>query len=489
MWRPPDFVKHPPLATDWPTRAEAARARWFQPLRRGRLALATRTWVPAMVPWRATEDGEVTTDVLDWYERFAAGEPGGLVVEATGVRDIPSGPLLRAGHDRYIAGLRRLVDRVRAASGGRTRLFVQLIDFLPIRRRPARERFLGSFLAITPAHREALGTPEASDADVRHQLTALSDEALATILAPREWEALQFGQRDRVTDLEKAEIRDLPRVLPEIFAAAAARAERAGFDGVELHYAHAYTMAAFLSATNTRDDGYGGSRDRRVRLPLEVFEAVRARVSPRFVVGCRMLSDEIIDGGTRLDDSVAFATAFARAGMDFISLSRGGKFEDAKQPAVGDAAYPYTGQSGWECMPTVFADPQGPYGRNVPHAAAIRAAVQRAGCDTPIVAIGGITTFAQAEAALQSGAADIVGAARQTLADPDWFLKIARGLGGTVRRCALTNYCEALDQRHRQVTCKLWDRLDLHAPGVRLSHDGHRRLVPPATEWPADVTR
>jgi len=67
-----------------------------------------------MVPWRATDDGLVTCDVLDWYERFARGRPGAIVVEATGIRDVPSGPLLRIGHDRFLPGLRRLVDAAHA---------------------------------------------------------------------------------------------------------------------------------------------------------------------------------------------------------------------------------------------------------------------------------------------------------------------------------------------------------------------------------------
>ena len=66
------------------------------------MTLESRTWVPAMVPWRATEEGFVTQNILDWYGRFAEGRPGAIVVEATGVRDIPSGPLLRIGHDRFI---------------------------------------------------------------------------------------------------------------------------------------------------------------------------------------------------------------------------------------------------------------------------------------------------------------------------------------------------------------------------------------------------
>jgi dimethylglycine catabolism A len=485
MWRPVGFVKHPLPPARWPTRDEAARARWFTPLAVGRLALETRTWVPAMVPWRATDDGVVTEAVVEWYARFAGGRPGALVVEATGVRDVPSGPLLRAGHDRFLPGLRRIVDAVREASGGRTRLFVQLIDFLPIRRRPPRDLYLGRYLAIGDHHRHALGLAEATDDEVRARLLTLSDDALGGVLSAREREALEFGYRERVTDVDKPLVRDLPRLLPDIFADAASRIEGAGFDGVELHYAHAYTMAGFLSATNTRTDGYGGSIDERVRLPLEVFERVRARVSARFVVGCRFLTDEVIAGGSRVDDAAAFGRAFASAGFDFLSLSRGGKFEDAHQPAVGEAAYPYTGESGWECMPTIFGDARGPFGRNVADAARVRATVRAAGHETPIVVTGGIHAFDQAEAILANGAADIVGAARQSLADPDWFRKVQLGRGGEVRRCAFTNYCEALDQRHRQVTCKLWDRSDLDEPGLRRSSDGHRRLTAPRTAWAA----
>jgi len=92
----------------------------FQPIAIGPRTAATRTWIPAMVPWRATEDGFVTPDVIDWYRRFAEGRPGVLVVEATGIRDVPSGPLLRIGHDRFVDGLARLVDAVHQASRGET---------------------------------------------------------------------------------------------------------------------------------------------------------------------------------------------------------------------------------------------------------------------------------------------------------------------------------------------------------------------------------
>ncbi|MGH6884778.1 MAG: NADH:flavin oxidoreductase, partial [Geminicoccales bacterium] len=460
MQPPPERIKHVPQPPRWPDAREAGASRLFSPLHEGRLALADRTWVPAMVPWRATDEGLVTSDVLAWYERFAEGQPGAIVVEATGVRDIPSGPLLRVGDDRFVPGLAQLVETVKRASGGRTKLFIQIIDFLAIRRRPLPETFFRRYLQITDAHRQAVGV-HGDDEQVRQRLMQLPEDRVRDALAPRELEALQFGLRERVTDMDQPHIRELPRTLPSIFAAAARRAEAAGFDGVELHYAHAYTMASFLSARNTREDGYGGSRVGRVKLPVEVFEAVRAAVSDRFIVGCRYLSDECIDLGSGVDDAVFFGVAFAKAGMDFVSLSRGGKFEDAKQPRVGWAAYPYTGRSGWECMPTVLADKAGPFGRNVEPAKRIRQAIRAVGLNTPVVVSGGIRGFDQAEAILESGGADVIGAARQSLADPDWFLKVRLGRGAMVRQCCFTNYCEGLDQMHKQVTCKLWDRVEL----------------------------
>ena len=99
--------------------------------------------------------------------------------------------------------------------------------------------------------------------------------------------------------------------------------------------------------------------------------------------------------------------------------------------------------------------------------------------ETPIVTSGGIGSFEQAEDALERGEADIVAAARQTLADPDWFRKVLLGRGEEVRRCEFTNYCEALDQKHKQVTCKLWDRRELDEPGLRIDTSGKRRLTAP----------
>jgi tRNA-dihydrouridine synthase len=158
-------------------------------------------------------------------------------------------------------------------------------------------------------------------------------------------------------------------------------------------------------------------------------------------------------------------------------------------------------------MPTVRSDKRGPFGRNRAAVRAVREAVRAAGCSTPVVLSGGISTYEQAEELLQSGVADIIASARQSLADPDWFRKLRLGLGQEVRRCVFTNYCEGLDQVHKQVTCKLWDHVGLPrasaaaepapsaARGQRgrsstlpdggdtpLTADGSRRLVAPPWE-------
>ena len=485
MWKPPERIKFFPSPGRSPSRQEAQAARLFSPIQLGPLALRHRTWVPAMVPWRSNEAGEVTEDVIQWYARFAQGQPGAIVIEATGIRDVPSGPLLRIGDDRYIDGLRRLTRAVHEASGGQTRLLIQIIDFLRIRRRPDPQVFFERHLDLSPALLERAGLLGLPDQQAREALFKLGPDGWQGVLDLRDWQSLQYGAREHVNDIHLPHIAQLPQELPGLFANAAQRAQAAGFDGVELHYAHAYTMASFLSATNQRTDGYGGSREQRVRLPLQVYAQVRAAVGAGYAVGCRFLADECIEGGSTVQDSTWYALQFALAGMDFLSTSRGGKFDDAKQPGIGQAAYPYTGRSGYECMPQYLSDAQGPFGRNRQATAQIRHTIRQAGLSTPVVCTGGVHNFEMAEAMLAAGDCDVVGTARQSLADPDWALKTWLGRGREVRLCEYTNYCEGLDQKHKQVSCQLWDRQALDEPGVRMSQDGKRRLVAPA--WQADA--
>jgi 2,4-dienoyl-CoA reductase-like NADH-dependent reductase (Old Yellow Enzyme family) len=398
-----------------------------------------------MVTWRGTEDGFVTPAVREIYLRYAQGGAGMIVLEATGVRDVASGPLLRLSHDRFVPGLRALRDEMRAAAS-EALVVPQIIDFLKIARRKPIRAFMEQAV-----QRSLL--PEA--------VLARSDEQFEreapSLLTPRQLRDFRYGYRQTIEDLGRDEI----RALPGHFAQAARRAQQAGFDGVELHFAHAYTMASFLSVTNGRTDEYGGTLENRLRLPLEVVRAVREGTDSGFVVGCRFLGSEDIlgedghIGGNTIDDACAIGVALARAGLDFLSVSRGGKFDDAKQPPVGEAAYPYTGHSGHTCIPR---DKGTPFGVNVPLAAAIRGAVRAAGLTTPVVASGKIVAFEQAEAILRAGQADLVGMARALLADPDLPRKWRAGADDAQRTCVFCPFCEEEDQHHRLVTCTLWPK-------------------------------
>jgi 2,4-dienoyl-CoA reductase-like NADH-dependent reductase (Old Yellow Enzyme family) len=398
-----------------------------------------------MVTWRGTEDGFVTDSVREIYLRYALGRPGMIVLEATGIRDVASGPLLRLSHDRFVPGLRSLVSEMKAVSP--SAVVPQIIDFLKIARRKPTRAFMEAAVAQ--------GRLDESVLDLTDE--AFEDRAELYLKDPRDLRNFEHGYRQTIEDLSLDEVRS----IPGFFARAAVRAKAAGFDGVELHFAHAYTVASFLSVTNGRRDAYGGSLENRLRLPREIVEEVRGAVGWGFVVGCRYLGSEDIllkdgsIGGNTIEDAVAIGLALSE-GLDFLSVSRGGKFEDARKPAVGETAYPYTGHSGQRCIPRQKGDPPGV---NLHLASTIRRALRAAGRETPVVTAGKISRLDQAEAILERGDADLVGMARALLADPDLPRKWSAGRGDLVRECVYCPFCEEEDQHHRVVTCTLWPKL------------------------------
>jgi 2,4-dienoyl-CoA reductase-like NADH-dependent reductase (Old Yellow Enzyme family) len=190
--------------------------------------------------------------------------------------------------------------------------------------------------------------------------------------------------------------------IADAFRDAARRALDAGFDVVELHAAHGYLIHEFVSPlVNTRTDEYGGSYDNRVRLCLEVVDAVRRVWPERLPLFVRISATDWKDGGWDIEQSVEFSRRLRDRGVDLVDCSSGGAVHDAKIPL-------------------------GP-GYQVPFAERIR---RDAGIATG--AVGLITEAAQADGIIQGGRADCVLIARELLRDPYWPLHAAQQLGHIV---------------------------------------------------------
>jgi 2,4-dienoyl-CoA reductase-like NADH-dependent reductase (Old Yellow Enzyme family) len=197
--------------------------------------------------------------------------------------------------------------------------------------------------------------------------------------------------------------RDGLRLVREAFAASAARAGTLGIDLVQLHMAHGYLLHQFLSPlSNRRVDEYGGSLEDRMRFPLEVYDVVRQAFPADRAVSVRVSATDWVEGGWSLDETIAFALALERRGCDAIHVSSGGLHPTQDIP-VGPSY-------------------------QVPLARAIKSAV-----GMPVIAVGLITGFDQAEAIVGTGDADMIALARTILYDPRWPWHAAAELGGQVR--------------------------------------------------------
>ncbi|MGH7787456.1 MAG: NAD(P)-binding protein, partial [Candidatus Binatia bacterium] len=210
--------------------------------------------------------------------------------------------------------------------------------------------------------------------------------------------------------LEAAEIAEVIAA----FAGSAAHAAAGGFDGIELHAAHGYLLHEFLSPrSNRRGDAYGGSLENRMRLTVEVLEAVRAAVGPARAVGVRLVGDEELgDGGLGPADAAAIAARLeARGLVDFLDVS--------------------VGVSGLGMVRPLY----------VPHAFATYAAraVKAAVAHTPVFTVHRIVAPDEAEAIVAAGDADAVTVVRALIADPEWAAKAQAGTAATIRRCTGCN--------------------------------------------------
>jgi len=207
--------------------------------------------------------------------------------------------------------------------------------------------------------------------------------------------------------------------IRDAFAAATVRAARLGIDAVQIHGAHGYLLHQFLSPlSNRRDDDYGGSLANRMRFPIEVFDAVRAAFPAGKAVTMRVSGSDWVEGGWDRDQTVAFAQALEARGCSAIHVSSGGL--DPRQDI-----------------------PVGP-NYQVPLARAVKQAT-----GLPVVAVGLISDFEQAEAIVGTGDADLIALARTILYDPRWPWHAAAHLGAKVR--APDQYLRSQPRRHRDL--------------------------------------
>jgi 2,4-dienoyl-CoA reductase-like NADH-dependent reductase (Old Yellow Enzyme family) len=207
------------------------------------------------------------------------------------------------------------------------------------------------------------------------------------------------------------------RRVRDAFAGSAARAAKLGIDLIQLHVAHGYLMHQFLSPlSNRRDDEYGGSLENRMRFPLEIFEAVRAEFPAEKPISVRVSATDWVGGGWDIEQTIAFAEKLQERGCDAIHVSSGG-LHPAQNIPVGPSY-------------------------QVPLARAIKSAVR-----IPVIAVGLISGFEQAEAIVATGDADLIALARAILYDPHWPWHAAAELGGHVR--APKQYLRSQPQRFK----------------------------------------
>jgi len=264
------------------------------------------------------------------------------------------------------------------------------------------------------------------------------------------------GWRQKAEDFKTEE---LPKIGND-HVAAAKRVLSAGFDFIEIHMAHAYVLASFLSRSNKRTDGYGGRLENRMRLPIEVYQAVRNLVGDNFPLGIRINGEDFVMQGNTLAQSRVIARRFAQLGADYISVSAGSRFEDAVTPAEGNPPDPMSGYSGHRMSPWFWW----PDGTHVYLAEGVRKAIRETGLETPVVTAGKIREPKHAEEILQAGKADIIGLCRALLADPDWPVKAREEREKEIVRCVACNYCLEADSRYEQVKCARYPEGFLHAP-------------------------
>lgn len=311
----------------------------------------------------ATTDSEVTDKLVRFYEKRAMGGAALIIVEPGVVS--PRGKLFERSmgiyDDRSVEPLSRLTAGIKKHGAA---AILQICHSGP----KTRSRFVGGD-ALTPS-------------------------------------GLPIYKGEPARQLTRDEIREITGQ----FIAAAGRALKAGFDGVEVHAAHMYLLSSFLSPlTNFRTDEYGQTLEGRSRIVTEIIAGIKEKYGQGLLVGVRYNGKEI-DGGLDVTQAVELGVLFEKAGADYIHVSA----YTVMLPAIKDTAL---------VPATSIAGAGWPMGCFLDYARAVKQAVS-----VPVIAVGKLDDPAVAEEALASGSCDLVALSRALIVDPEWPAKVRQGL-------------------------------------------------------------
>lgn len=337
------------------------------PGRIGTLEIPNRLIFPAMVTNYCDEGGFVNERFIAYHMERARGGVGLLTMEATVIRQDGRSfaRQLSIESDQHTKGLQALTRAIHEH---------------------------GAKTAIQLYH---------AGRQTTHAITGVP------MIAPS---VLTFG-KDSTRAMDKA---DIDAVIAD-FAAAAARAQEAGFDAIELHGGHGYLLQQFLSPfTNFRTDAYGGNFENRARFTQEVIRAIRGAVGANLPIILRMSVEEPVLKGLTIEEGIAAAQLYAREAIDAVHVSAG----------MREAGM-------WVTPPLAL-----PQGIHTGRAARVRKAINQS---IPVIAVGRIKTLAHADTLLREGKADFIAMGRALLADPALPRKTQQGHSSNVRPCIACN--------------------------------------------------
>jgi len=317
----------------------------LKPLQAGPLTLTNRLVMPPMATAKADPDGKVNPSILNYYaEKSEGGYLSLVIIEHSFIQlDGKASDLqLSVSDDSVIEGLKQLAEIIHR-NGSKTVMQIN--------------------------HAGSNTTPE---------ITGTTPVAPSAVPHPRRGSIPNQLTREEIANIIRS------------FQSAARRTKEAGFDGVEIHSAHGYLLNQFFSPlTNQRTDEYGGNVHHRIRLHLQIIEAIRATVGEDFSILLRLGASDFREGGITIEDSQIAAQEFAKAGVNILDISGG--FSGYVVPELSGQGY--------------FA----------PLSEAIKKVVS-----IPVILTGGITEVQAAEQLLVEGKADLIGVGRAILNNSKW---------------------------------------------------------------------